>query len=75
MRFFPQGDRILIVRQVLEARIPGTETTIAQHPREELGSGAKVTTANGEVQSGAQAAQSTQQQADRALAAGQVSTF
>jgi hypothetical protein len=40
---------------VLEARIPGTDTTVAQHPKDDLGSGARVKDANGEVKSGEQA--------------------
>jgi hypothetical protein len=39
---------------VLEARIPGTDHTVTQHPRHDLGTGATVKTANGEVKSGQQ---------------------
>ncbi|EMD31027.1 hypothetical protein CERSUDRAFT_120157, partial [Gelatoporia subvermispora B] len=46
---------------VLEARIPGTDTAISQHPREPLGHGATVKQGNGEVKSGAEAMQEAQE--------------
>ncbi|KAH8096888.1 hypothetical protein BXZ70DRAFT_895650 [Cristinia sonorae] len=42
---------------VLEARIPGSNTTVKQHPKEEFGTGATVHRGDGTVQSGAQAQQ------------------
>ena len=65
---------MLIVLQVLEARIPGTGTTVAQHPREELGHGAKVTKENGEVQSGASAISEAQQRKDATMERAKVSS-
>ncbi|KAH9943958.1 hypothetical protein B0H21DRAFT_779540 [Amylocystis lapponica] len=59
---------------VLEARIPGTNTTIAQHPREELGHGATVKQGNGEVKSGAQAINETQQAKDNLVQRGKSET-
>jgi|SRR5882762_255887 hypothetical protein len=35
-----------------EAKVPGMGHTMAQHPKEDLGAGATVKTANGEVKSG-----------------------
>ena len=52
--------------QVLEARIPGTNTTVAQHPREDLGNGAKITKSNGETLSGAEAKEEAQRRANEA---------
>ncbi|KAI0765239.1 hypothetical protein C8Q74DRAFT_1039176 [Fomes fomentarius] len=49
---------------VPEARIPGTETSVAQHPREELGNGANVTKGNGEVKNGASAINEAQLRKD-----------
>jgi len=49
---------------VPEARIPGTGTTVAQHPREELGRGAAVKQEDGQVKSGDQAFNETQQRKD-----------
>ncbi|KAF7974468.1 hypothetical protein HWV62_12112 [Athelia sp. TMB] len=40
---------------VLEARVPGTDHTVTQHPKDDLGTGAMVKTADGQVMSGAQA--------------------
>ncbi|RPD56928.1 hypothetical protein L226DRAFT_573722 [Lentinus tigrinus ALCF2SS1-7] len=57
---------------VLEARIPGTDTTVAQHPREELGHGAKVTKENGEVTSGASAINETQQRTNETIEQGKM---
>ena len=58
---------MLKYEQVLEARIPGTDTTVAQHPREELGHGAAVKQGNGEVKSGADAINEAQQRKDEAV--------
>ncbi|TCD61093.1 hypothetical protein EIP91_009046 [Steccherinum ochraceum] len=40
---------------VLEARVPGTDTTVKQHPKDEPGTGATVEHGDGTVQSGAEA--------------------
>ncbi|KAH9941112.1 uncharacterized protein BXZ73DRAFT_42167 [Epithele typhae] len=58
---------------VLEARIPGTDTNIAQHPREELGQGARVRDANGQVRSGADVVDEAQVKVDQATGSAQVS--
>jgi hypothetical protein len=39
---------------VPEAKVPGVDHTVAQHPKDDLGTGATVKTANGEVKSGQQ---------------------
>jgi hypothetical protein len=49
----------------LEARIPGTDKSVTQHPREELGTGATVKDSNGQVQSGGQAFAEGSEQAKR----------
>ncbi|PCH41878.1 hypothetical protein WOLCODRAFT_137602 [Wolfiporia cocos MD-104 SS10] len=49
---------------VLEARMPGTDTTVSQHPKAELGHGATVKHGNGEVKNGAQAFSEGQQRKD-----------
>lgn len=60
-------DRLLTqISQVLEARVPGTNTTVAQHPREDLGQGAKITKENGETMSGAEAKDGAQRRANEA---------
>ncbi|KAI0360398.1 hypothetical protein OH77DRAFT_678973 [Trametes cingulata] len=68
-QFVSEGGRLVGPDEtpVLEARIPGTDTTIAQHPREELGHGAKVKQGNGEVKSGAEAINEAQQRKDEAI--------
>ncbi|KAI8986640.1 hypothetical protein BD414DRAFT_486634 [Trametes punicea] len=68
-QFVSEGGRLVGPDEtpVLEARIPGTDTTIAQHPREELGHGAKVKQGNGEVKSGAEAISEAQQRKDEAI--------
>ncbi|OJT01692.1 hypothetical protein TRAPUB_7748 [Trametes pubescens] len=65
-QFVSEGGRLVGPDEtpVLEARIPGTDTTVAQHPHEELGHGAKVTQGNGEVKSGAQAINETEARKD-----------
>ncbi|KAI1788073.1 hypothetical protein LXA43DRAFT_974992 [Ganoderma leucocontextum] len=60
---------------VLEASIPETGTTVAQHPREELGTGAKVTREDGQEQSGAEAIGEVQQRANGAAGKARVQTF
>ena len=40
---------------MLEAQIPGTSTTVTQHPKDDLGRGAKVKQENGDVKTGEQA--------------------
>jgi len=54
-RFVTEGGRHAGPNEtpVLEAQIPGTDTTVTQHPREEIGTGAKVTHGDGTVRSGA----------------------
>ena len=47
-----------------EVSVPGTGTTVAQHPREELGTGATITQENGQEQSGAEALNNVQQRAN-----------
>ena len=37
-----------------EAKVPGVGHTVAQHPKDDLGAGTMVKTANGEVKSGQQ---------------------
>ncbi|KAI0336661.1 hypothetical protein GY45DRAFT_1376920 [Cubamyces sp. BRFM 1775] len=68
-QFVSEGGRLVGPDEtpVLEARIPGTDTTIAQHPREELGHGATVKQGNGEVKSGAEAINEAQQRKDEAI--------
>ncbi|KAI0954376.1 hypothetical protein AcV7_007628 [Taiwanofungus camphoratus] len=56
---------------VLEARIPGTSTTIAQHPRDELGTGATVKHGNGEAKSGTSALNDAAQHGDELKAEAQ----
>jgi hypothetical protein len=48
---------------VPEAQVPGMGHTVAQHPKDDLGAGAKVKTANGEVKSGQQMYQEGRSQA------------
>ncbi len=66
--------RLIMYPQVLEARIPGTGTTVAQHPREELGQGAKVKQENGEVRSGASAINEAQERANETIEQGKVNS-
>ncbi|KAL7283990.1 hypothetical protein ACG7TL_001263 [Trametes sanguinea] len=68
-QFVSEGGRLVGPDEtpVLEARIPGTDTTVVQHPREELGHGAKVKQGNGEVKSGAEAINEAQQRKDEAI--------
>ncbi|KAI0654930.1 hypothetical protein C8Q70DRAFT_924907 [Cubamyces menziesii] len=68
-QFVSEGGRLVGPDEtpVLEARIPGTDTTVAQHPREELGHGAAVKQGNGEVKSGADAINEAQQRKDEAV--------
>ncbi|KZT00359.1 uncharacterized protein LAESUDRAFT_732384 [Laetiporus sulphureus 93-53] len=56
-QFITDGGRVagLDETPVLEARIPGTETRVSQHPKDDLGQGATVKQGNGEIKSGAQA--------------------
>ncbi|KAI0707522.1 hypothetical protein C8T65DRAFT_216076 [Cerioporus squamosus] len=71
-QFVTEGGRLVGPDEtpVLEARIPGTGTTVAQHPREELGHGAKVKQENGEVKSGASAINEAQQRANETIEQG-----
>ncbi|KAI0634782.1 hypothetical protein C8Q77DRAFT_1053762 [Trametes polyzona] len=68
-QFVSEGGRLVGPDEtpVLEARIPGTDTTVSQHPREELGHGATVKQGNGEVKSGAQAINEAQARKDEAV--------
>lgn len=65
-QFISEGGRVVGPDEtpVLEARIPGTDTTVKQHPKEKLGHGATVHQGNGEVKSGAQAINEAQQRKD-----------
>ncbi|RDX46088.1 hypothetical protein OH76DRAFT_1407219 [Lentinus brumalis] len=71
-QFVSEGGRLVGPDEtpVLEARIPGTGTTVAQHPREELGQGAKVKQENGEVRSGASAINEAQERANETIEQG-----
>ncbi|KAL6299451.1 hypothetical protein BKA93DRAFT_588333 [Sparassis latifolia] len=64
-QFITEGGRAAGLNEtpVLEARIPGTDTTVSQHPRDELGQGAMVKQGDGELKTGAQAMDETQQRA------------
>ncbi|KZT70697.1 hypothetical protein DAEQUDRAFT_667430 [Daedalea quercina L-15889] len=61
-QFVTEGGRVAGPDEtpVVEARIPGTDTRVAQHPKAELGQGATIKQANGEVKSGDQAAREAQ---------------
>ncbi|TFY64828.1 hypothetical protein EVJ58_g2365 [Rhodofomes roseus] len=65
-QFVTEGGRVAGPDEtpVVEARIPGTETRVAQHPKAEIGQGATVKQANGEVKSGDQAAREAQRKKD-----------
>jgi hypothetical protein len=39
----------------LEARVPGTDISVVQHPKDDLGASARVKDANGQVKSGQEA--------------------
>lgn len=49
---------------MVEARIPGTDTRVSQHPKDEFGQGATIKQANGEVKSGDQVAGEAQTKKD-----------
>ncbi|KAI0777372.1 hypothetical protein BD413DRAFT_467001 [Trametes elegans] len=68
-QFVSEGGRLVGPDEtpVLEARIPGTDTTVTQHPHDELGHGATVKQGNGEVKSGAEAISEAQQRKDEAI--------
>jgi hypothetical protein len=56
-KFVTEGGRTVGLNEtpVLEAQIPGTSTTVSQHPKDDLGKDAKVKQENGEVKTGEQA--------------------
>ncbi|THH17056.1 hypothetical protein EUX98_g9201 [Antrodiella citrinella] len=56
-RFVTEGGRHAGPNEtpVLEVRVPGTDTTVKQHPKDEPGTGATVERGDGTVQSGAEA--------------------
>ncbi|CCM06183.1 uncharacterized protein FIBRA_08425 [Fibroporia radiculosa] len=64
--FVTEGDRVAGPDEtpVLEARIPGTDTRVSQHPKDQFGQGATVRQSDGEVRSGAQALDEGQQRKD-----------
>ncbi|KAI0781790.1 hypothetical protein C8Q75DRAFT_790036 [Abortiporus biennis] len=49
---------------ILEARVPGTDTTVKQHPKEDIGRGATVVQGDGTEKSGDQVAQEGRQKRD-----------
>jgi hypothetical protein len=49
----------------LEARIPGTDVSVAQHPKDDLGTSARFKDANGQVKSGQQVYAEGSQQVQR----------
>ena len=59
--------------QILEARLPGTNTTIKQHTHEEPGTAATVEREDGKVQSGAEATEQALQKANEMTDKAQVS--
>ncbi|CAL1710558.1 unnamed protein product [Somion occarium] len=71
-QFVTEGGRIAGPNEtpVLEAKLPGTNTTVRQNPRDEPGTGAKVVQEDGTVKSGAEAKDEVQHKgselADRA---------
>lgn len=71
-QFITEGGRVAGPNEtpVLEARIPGTDATVTQHPKEPLGNGAKVKTTNGTVKSGDQAMREAGAQAEQLKAEG-----
>ncbi|KAI0747079.1 hypothetical protein C8Q80DRAFT_1179196 [Daedaleopsis nitida] len=73
-QFVSEGGRMVGPGEtpVLEARIPGTGTTVAQHPRAELGQGAQVKKENGDVLSGATAVNQAQRRKDDMVERGKV---
>jgi hypothetical protein len=58
-QFITKGGRVAGPNEtpVLEARVPGTNTRVAQHPKDDLGHEAKVTHSDGTTKSSAQAMQ------------------
>ncbi|KZP14441.1 hypothetical protein FIBSPDRAFT_912787 [Athelia psychrophila] len=56
---------------VLEARVPGTDHTVSQHPKDALGTGATVKTSEGETLSGQEAYERGQNKAGELQAQGQ----
>jgi hypothetical protein len=50
---------------ILEARIPGTDVSVAQHPKDDLGTSARFKDANGQVKSGQQVYADGSQQVQR----------
>lgn len=66
---------VLTNPQVLEARIPGTDTTVKQHPKDDLGHGATVEEGDGTVKSGSEAMEEGQQKKGNMINRGAVSRF
>jgi hypothetical protein len=54
----------------LEAKVPGTDTTVKQHPHDELGKGAVVEGGDGNVKSGEEAYGETVEQKEKAKETG-----
>lgn len=65
-QFITEGGRVAGPNEtpVPEVTIPGTHTTVAQHPHQPLGDGAKITTGDGDVRSGGSVMQEAQQRRD-----------
>jgi len=59
---------------VLEARVPGTDTTVSQHPRDDPGAGTTVRTGDGQVRNGEQAVHEGRETAQNLQAGGQERT-
>ncbi|PSS29844.1 hypothetical protein PHLCEN_2v2659 [Hermanssonia centrifuga] len=72
-RFYTEGGRTAGPNEtpVLEARIPGTDATIKQHPREELGTGATIHQSDGNVRRGDDVGQEAMQRKDEMMRRGQ----
>ncbi|KAL0961531.1 hypothetical protein HGRIS_006470 [Hohenbuehelia grisea] len=66
-QFITEGGRVAGNDEtpVLEAKIPGTDHRVAQHPKDPIGTGATVKTADGDVKSGDQVKQEAIAEKDR----------
>ena len=60
--------------KILEARVPGTDATVKQHPHEELGTGAVVDQGDGNVRRGDDIAQEAMQKKEEVKQRGPVSS-
>lgn len=67
--------RGLTSAQVLEARIPGTDNTVRQHPKEPLGNGTAVHKGNGDVQNGPEALDAAKQETSAQVRQGTVGAY